>query len=225
MPVYEPEPEALINFDPDPPNQTPDPILDLLTPPNHSSQIFTMTLSFDGSSQPSTFRCTAIINGHLLSTLIDSGSSHSFIHPKPNKLKHLSLPQPDNYTFQVHVGSGHTLKTGGTLKSVQFSVQEVDFVTDFHVLPVHGCDMVLGNSWLRSLGPVLTNHSTFSMSFFYQGTLISLTGDQNTLITSVSPTNLKRSLDLDSIIAFTLLSVEIIPKNSITKKCHTLTLS
>ncbi|GKA16789.1 RVP_2 domain-containing protein [Tanacetum coccineum] len=60
------------------------------------------------------------------------------------------------------------LKTGGTLKSVQFSVQEVDFVTDFHVLPVHGCDMVLGNSWLRSLGPVLTNHSTFSMSFFYQ---------------------------------------------------------
>ncbi|PWA79018.1 KH domain-containing protein [Artemisia annua] len=96
-----------------------------------------MTLSsFDGSSQPSTFRCTTIINGYLLSTLIDSGSSHSFIHP--NKLKHLSLPQPDKYTFQVRVGSGHTLQTGGTLKSVQFSIQEVDFEECLRGRPGHG---------------------------------------------------------------------------------------
>jgi hypothetical protein len=42
------------------------------------------------------------------------------------------------------------------------------FVVDLYILPLAGCDMVLGIQWLRNLGPILWDFLTLTMQFVYE---------------------------------------------------------
>jgi hypothetical protein len=44
-------------------------------------------------------------------------------------------------------------------------LQQLSFSTNFYILPLGGCDMVLGAQWLRTLGPILWDFSKLSMVF------------------------------------------------------------
>ena len=50
-------------------------------------------------------------------------------------------------------------------KNVQWEIDGIHQQTDCLVLPLKGCDMVLGIQWLRTIGPILWDFSTLSMQF------------------------------------------------------------
>ncbi|KAD7117887.1 hypothetical protein E3N88_05155 [Mikania micrantha] len=67
--------------------------------------------------------------------------------------------------FSVLVGSGERLPCSGVAKQVVLVIQGFQVTVDFFVLPLQGWDMVLGVSWLSTLGPVLTDYAAATFEF------------------------------------------------------------
>jgi hypothetical protein len=57
-------------------------------------------------------------------------------------------------------------------------VQENVFQVDLYILPLAGCDVVMGIQWLRLLGPILWNFDDLSMVFQWGTRRCSLKGLQ-----------------------------------------------
>ena len=61
--------------------------------------------------------------------------------------------------------NGDKLWTKGICKMVLWETQGFHQTTDFLVLPLRGCDLVLGVQWLKDLGPIVWNFETLVMQF------------------------------------------------------------
>ena len=91
---------------------------------------------------PSTMRVKGKINGHWVTILIDTGSTHNFLDTAILAILQLSLDP--TLTFEVKVANGATIQTQGVCTNVRVSVQGHAFVVDLNVLPLGDCELVLG---------------------------------------------------------------------------------
>ncbi|XP_026378767.1 uncharacterized protein LOC113273229 [Papaver somniferum] len=85
----------------------------------------------------------------------------------------------NNHSISILIGTGSTHSFIGSSLSHQLHCNGQSFSADLRLLPLGGCDIVLGADWLRQMGNVLFNFTTLSISFIYQGTEITLTGMSN----------------------------------------------
>lgn len=63
------------------------------------------------------------------------------------------------------------------------------FQVDLYILPLAGCDVVLGTQWLRILGPILWNFVSLTMEFQYSKTKCVLQGLQQVPQVSLEDAN------------------------------------
>lgn len=68
--------------------------------------------------------------------------------------------------------------SSGRNDGVPLKLQGTQFHIDFFVLPLGGCDVVLGIHWLRLLGPILWDFIALTMEFTYIGKKCLLKGIQ-----------------------------------------------
>ncbi|OMO84555.1 reverse transcriptase [Corchorus capsularis] len=108
--------------------------------------------------------------------LVDSGSTHNFLDC--NVAKSLKLPYQKGFKKKVIIANGEAVCTAGYCKSVEWEVQGVKFCTNFFILPLHGCDAVLGVQWLVTLGPILWDFSLLTMQFELDGVWRKIQGIQ-----------------------------------------------
>ena len=85
------------------------------------------------------------------------------------------------------VGNGQHLACTRYCTNISLTIQHFTCVVDLYVLPIAGTNIILGVQWLKLLGPVLTNYSTMSMKFFYDGQFIELHGDMEPMLTMLTP--------------------------------------
>ena len=52
--------------------------------------------------------------------------------------------------LEVKVANGEVLRTHGLCKDVSIGLQGHQFLVQLHVLPMGGCDLVLGTQWLST---------------------------------------------------------------------------
>ncbi|KAK8288461.1 hypothetical protein V6Z12_D07G127200 [Gossypium hirsutum] len=102
-----------------------------------------------GMQGHNTMRVAARVGSLIAIILVDSGSTHNFIDAR--LVNRLSLPIMHQEQLRVSVVNGESLFTRGVCKGVLWEVQNHKFETDFMILPLKGCDMVLGVQWLLSL--------------------------------------------------------------------------
>ena len=95
-----------------------------------------------GSPSPGTMTVKGKINGHWVTILIDTGSTHNFLDTAILAILQLSLDP--TLTFEVKVANGATIQTQGVCTNVRVSVQGHAFVVDLNVLPLGDCELVLG---------------------------------------------------------------------------------
>nr|GMD32889.1 GEM-like protein 4 [Ipomoea batatas] len=88
--------------------------------------------ALEGTVGPRTFRLTASVNGREFTVLIDTGSSHNYIHPRLAHYLHLIVD--NTIRFPVAVGNGERIQSEGTCTTVPFTMQWVEIEADFHVL-------------------------------------------------------------------------------------------
>ncbi|KAL4379791.1 hypothetical protein GQ457_02G012610 [Hibiscus cannabinus] len=121
-----------------------------------------------------TMRLRVKMGGVELVALVDSGSTHNFLNITVAKRLEFKLGQSCN--LKVTVANGSCLETVGWCKGVQWETHDHTFVTDFLVLPLKSCDVVLGVQWLSTLGSINWDFSNLTMDFQFQGRARQLQG-------------------------------------------------
>lgn len=104
--------------------------------------------------------------------------------------------------FSVVVGSGQQLRCEGVAKKFPITIQGSNIVEDLYILSLHGADIVLGVSWLATLGPVLTDYAKRIFEFTLNGAKVSWQGNAPTDVQPVQLHSLRRMAATDAISSY-----------------------
>jgi hypothetical protein len=118
-------------------------------------------------------RSKDIKNKNLI-VLIDSSSTHSFIHYK--LVKALNCFVYPMLEFQVMIADGGTINCSGKCNKINLTMGEYVMNSPMISIPMGSADVVLGIQWLQSLGTVDFNFQELFMKFSLEGKEIELRG-------------------------------------------------
>jgi hypothetical protein len=105
-----------------------------------------------GINTPQTLKIEGYIKKKNIIVLIDSGSTHNFIHYKLAKyLNFFVYPAPE---FEVMIADGGTINCSGKCNKINLNMGEYVMNSPMISTPMGGVDVVLGIQWLQSLGIV-----------------------------------------------------------------------
>lgn len=126
------------------------------------SQVSLLAVSRSSTNQ--TMRICDSIKKKAITILIDSRSTHNFLDPTVAKRTSCTIQcvSPMN----VPVADGTKIISDAICKQLKWNMQGEDFRADLKLLPLGGCDMVLGIQWLVELEPVLWDFKELTMEFF-----------------------------------------------------------
>ena len=79
---------------------------------------------------------------------------------------------------RVVVADGNSLTTTTLCPEFQWKMQGQEFEEDVLVLPIGGCEVVLGMQWLSTLGEVKWNFAELRMEFLQKGKKMVLRGSK-----------------------------------------------
>ncbi|WVZ88557.1 hypothetical protein U9M48_035065 [Paspalum notatum var. saurae] len=143
---------------------------------SETDQLF-LTLSVaavSGSAAPHTLCLQGQIQGHSLSILVDSGSSHTFINEQLagqlSRVLQLSVP------LAVRVANGTVIQCASYIPRAEWSVQQCTFLSELRVLPLSAYDMILGLDWLGQHSPMKVHWAQQWLSIPYDESMVILYG-------------------------------------------------
>eukprot|EP00253_Pinus_taeda_P003142 PITA_03142 len=116
-----------------------------------------------GISSPQTLKIRRFIKHRPVVVLIDSGSTHNFIHQKVAETVHCFVRAVSN--FQVQITDGGTMKCEGRCENFKLQMGDYQLKTHMFAINMGGCDIVLGADWLCTLGPITMDFQELYMSF------------------------------------------------------------
>ncbi|XP_050906359.1 uncharacterized protein LOC127120018 [Lathyrus oleraceus] len=125
-----------------------------------------------------TLKLRATINGVPVVVLVDSGATHNFIaRSMVQKLGWQVETTPD---FRIKLGDGFQTITRGKCNQVLFKTGEVTCEIKAYLFDLDGVDVVVGMSWLKSLGDMIVNWKKQTMEFWHEGKWVMLRGIEGT---------------------------------------------
>ena len=131
--------------------------------------------AISGLQGPRTMRVKGWIGPSKVVLLVDSGSTHNFI--SPTVASRAGFIPTKERNLDVMVANREKMTSGGVCRGVFIHLGKVLFQVDFYILPIEGCEAVLGAIWLKSLGPILWDFSRLWMSFIWKGVIVELKGE------------------------------------------------
>ncbi|GJT81002.1 reverse transcriptase [Tanacetum coccineum] len=135
-------------------------------------QISLNTLS--GTNNFQHMRVIGTVGKHVVHILVDCGSTHNFLDK--NMAKKLGCSIRPTGPLAVTVANGNNLVTTSECKDFKWQFDNTTFTTDVMLLPLGGCEMVLGIQWLATLGDIKCNFKELRMEFKYGGKKVQLRG-------------------------------------------------
>ncbi|XP_026452801.1 uncharacterized protein LOC113353408 [Papaver somniferum] len=97
--------------------------------------------------------------------------------------------------LRVTIGDGGHLSTQGFCPNIPLKFQNYEFNADFHLLPISGCDDVLGIQWLRTLGVISWDFTALTMQFHINGSDITLVGNDSSTVMMLYSSSMQRLLN------------------------------
>jgi hypothetical protein len=107
------------------------------------------------------------IGHHEFTALIDSGSTNNFIGQ--TAARRAGLHFTDSRGAYVTVANGDRVACRGLATDVAIRIGEEFFTISCYSIPLDCYDMILGTTWLRTLGPILWDFDDLCMAFNYGG--------------------------------------------------------
>lgn len=130
-----------------------------------------------GGEANETIRLRAQVGNQVMITLIDSGSSHSFIN-KEFSLR-ASCPISSADVAQVKLANGNIVTCDQQVSDLEWMTQSYTFKTTMRVLELGGYDAVLGMDWLKSHSPMAVDWIGKTLSIPHNGFEATLVGMQS----------------------------------------------
>jgi hypothetical protein len=183
--------DQLFDISTEPPDTTTN-SLDLNIPEHHLS-----LNAMNGNSNMGVLRFSGSIDQIKVQVLIDGGSSDNFLQPRLARF--LKLPIEQGPTFKVLVGNGEIMTAEGMVKHLPLEVQGHKIDVPVFLLPVAGADVILGASWLATLGPHVADYASLTLKFFLQGKFVTLASEPAQNPTSAQFHHFKRLCTTDAI--------------------------
>ncbi|KAJ0430223.1 putative nucleotidyltransferase, Ribonuclease H [Helianthus annuus] len=184
----------LLFFDDDPdPQSTDSPVEDATLANQPQVAELQSAISYNalsGGFSSTTLRFSGKVQGKPVQILLDGGSTHCFVQTRVASF--LNFPIETISPFHVLVGSGEKLLCSGIAKNIEVVVQDQSIFVDFYVLPLQGWDMVLGVSWLSTLGPVITDYGQGIFEFNLGDKRVVWKGDLNNTAHEIQFNGLRR---------------------------------
>jgi hypothetical protein len=119
--------------------------------------------ALSGFYAPQTLKLIGYIKHRKVIILVDSGSTHNFIHHRITQEIHCYIHDVNN--FQIMIANGVSMKCGGSYENVRLQIGDYNLKSDMFSIDMGGCDIVLGVEWLRTLGPILMDFQNLTMQF------------------------------------------------------------
>ncbi|GJS19025.1 reverse transcriptase [Tanacetum coccineum] len=116
-----------------------------------------------GTTNFKTMRVFGTVGKHTIHILIDCGST-----------KNIGCHIRNTCPLAVTVADGNNLVTTSECKQFKWQFGPTAFTTDVMLLPLGGCEMVLGIQWLETLGDIRFNFQELRMDFKYNGSYMQL---------------------------------------------------
>jgi hypothetical protein len=109
-----------------------------------------------GILAPQTFNIKGYTKHNLVMVLIDSVSTHTFIHRWLTEELHFFVRLVS--IFQILIVNGGTMKYGGLCENFKLQMGYYHMKTHMLSISMGDCDIVLGVEWLRTLGPITMDY-------------------------------------------------------------------
>jgi hypothetical protein len=122
--------------------------------------------ALDRIRNPQTLKIKGYIKNKKAIVLIDSSSTHNFIHYKLAKALNFFVYLAS--TFQIMIADGETINCSGKCNKINLTMGEYVMNSTMISIPMVGVDLVLGIQWLQSLGTMVFNFQLF-MKFSLEG--------------------------------------------------------
>jgi hypothetical protein len=134
-----------------------------ITPPSDPPEIEPVISlnSLTGFSSPQTLKLIGYIKYRKFIILVDSGSTHNFIHRHIAQETNCHIYAINN--FQIMIANGGSMKCGGRCENVRLQIGDYHMKYHMFAIDMGGCDIVLGAKWLRTLGPILMDFKELTM--------------------------------------------------------------
>lgn len=129
--------------------------------------------------------------------LIDRGNSNNFLQPRVAKF--LKLPIQPPTVFKVMVGNGNYMNAKGLIQNLTIQAQGNYFIFPAYLLPISEANLILGASWLKTIGPHLANYVVLQLKFLRKSKMAILQGEQDTLPTPAHLNHIRRLVTTNSI--------------------------
>lgn len=136
-------------------------------------------LSSHGLDSYQTMKFSGRIEASSIKIMVDRGASHCFI--ADHMATSLGVEITSTATFAVRLGNGSKMRSGGICQNVKLDLASEEFILSCYVFPLRGVDLILGISWLASLGEVKANWRELTMEFTLSGRLVQLQGTSSEL--------------------------------------------
>jgi hypothetical protein len=95
--------------------------------------------------------------------LLDTGSTHNFISEAAALSSGLPIqPRP---RLTATVANGEKVSCPGVLRQAPVTIDGREFRVDLFVMPLARFDVLLGTVWMATLGPIIWDFTTRTMTF------------------------------------------------------------
>jgi hypothetical protein len=118
-----------------------------------------------GVNKPQSIQLKGILQGVPIVILVDSGATHNFIDKR--LVQKMGWAADNTKSMCIRLGDGSRVQSGGVCNSLNIDIEGVQVEIEAQLVDLGGLDLILGVEWLRTLGDIIMNWSTHSMSFWY----------------------------------------------------------
>jgi hypothetical protein len=140
-----------------------------ITPPTDPPKVEPV-ISLDSLTSffsPQTLKLIGYIKNQKVIILIESGSTHNFIHHRVAQETHFHIHVVNN--FRIMIANGGFMKYAGRYENVCLQIGKYNLKSHVFVIDMGGCDIVLGEEWLHTLGPIFMDFKELTMKFQHVG--------------------------------------------------------
>jgi hypothetical protein len=140
-----------------------------ITPPSYPLEVEPIIClnALTGFSAPQTLKLIGYIKHRKVINLVDSGSTHNFIHRHIAQETNFYIRAVNN--FQIMIANGESMKCGGHCENVCLQIGDYHLKSHMFTIDMGGCDIVLGVERPRTLGPILMDFKELTMQFDQEG--------------------------------------------------------
>jgi hypothetical protein len=140
-----------------------------ITPPSNPPKVEPIISlnALIGFSARQTLKLIGYIKHRKVIILVDSGSTHNFIHRRIAQETNCYIRVVNN--FQIMIANGKSMKCGGHFENARLQIGDYHLKSHMFSIDMGGCDIVLGADWLRNLDPILMDFKELTMQFDQEG--------------------------------------------------------